>query len=109
MSASRSLQASLTAPEAEDIAEAVVVEIEPETAVVTLGQALAPGAPLIHTNAKHNTVVDMVEPLMAMAELPGPYGLCAYKVRARGITTNTYPMAPYRGVSRPVITPRWSG
>ena len=45
-----------------------------------------------------------VEPLMAMTELPGPYDLRAYKVRARGITTNTCPMAPYRGVSRPVIT-----
>ena len=45
-----------------------------------------------------------VEPLMAMAELPGPYDLQEYKVRARGITTNTCPMAPYRGVSRPVLT-----
>jgi aerobic carbon-monoxide dehydrogenase large subunit len=45
-----------------------------------------------------------VEPLMAMAELPGPYDFRAYKVRARGIATNTCPMAPYRGVSRPVLT-----
>ncbi len=45
-----------------------------------------------------------VEPLMAMAELPGPYRLAEYSVRARGIATNTCPMAPYRGVSRPVIT-----
>jgi aerobic carbon-monoxide dehydrogenase large subunit len=45
-----------------------------------------------------------VEPLMAMTELPGPYALRAYRVRARGITTNTCPMAPYRGVSRPAIT-----
>ncbi|HYS48708.1 MAG TPA: xanthine dehydrogenase family protein molybdopterin-binding subunit [Xanthobacteraceae bacterium] len=45
-----------------------------------------------------------VEPLMAMAELPGPYDVRAYKCRARGVLTHTCPMAPYRGVSRPVIT-----
>jgi carbon-monoxide dehydrogenase large subunit len=45
-----------------------------------------------------------VEPLMAMAELPGPYDVRAYSCRARGVLTNTCPMAPYRGVSRPVIT-----
>ncbi len=45
-----------------------------------------------------------VEPLMAMAEFPGPYDFRQYKVRARGIATNTCPMAPYRGVSRPAIT-----
>ena len=45
-----------------------------------------------------------VEPLMAMAELPGPYDLRAYSCRARAIVTNTCTMAPYRGVSRPVIT-----
>ena len=41
---------------------------------------------------------------MAMAELPGPYDLRAYACRARGVLTNTCTMAPYRGVSRPVIT-----
>jgi carbon-monoxide dehydrogenase large subunit len=45
-----------------------------------------------------------VEPLMAMAELPGPYDLRAYCCRARAVTTHTCTMAPYRGVSRPVIT-----
>jgi len=45
-----------------------------------------------------------VEPLMAMAEFPGPYDVREYKVRSRGVTTNTCPMAPYRGVSRPAIT-----
>ena len=45
-----------------------------------------------------------VEPLMAMAELPGPYDFCAYACRARAIATNTCTMAPYRGVSRPAIT-----
>ncbi len=45
-----------------------------------------------------------VEPLMAMAELPGPYDVQAYSCRARGVTTHTCTMAPYRGVSRPVIT-----
>ena len=45
-----------------------------------------------------------VEPLMAMAELPGPYDLRAYSCRARAIATHTCTMAPYRGVARPVIT-----
>jgi aerobic carbon-monoxide dehydrogenase large subunit len=45
-----------------------------------------------------------VEPLMAMAELPGPYSVRAYRCRARGVLTHTCPAAPYRGVSRPVIT-----
>jgi len=45
-----------------------------------------------------------VEPLMALAELPGPYDIQAYKVRARAVASNTCPMAPYRGVSRPVLT-----
>jgi aerobic carbon-monoxide dehydrogenase large subunit len=45
-----------------------------------------------------------VEPLMAMAEMLGPYDIGEYACRARGIATNTCPMAPYRGVSRPTIT-----
>jgi carbon-monoxide dehydrogenase large subunit len=45
-----------------------------------------------------------VEPLMAMAEMPGPYDVRDYACRARGVATHTCPMAPYRGVSRPVIT-----
>jgi carbon-monoxide dehydrogenase large subunit len=45
-----------------------------------------------------------VEPLMALAEMPGPYDVQQYQARARGVTTNTCTMAPYRGVSRPVIT-----
>lgn len=45
-----------------------------------------------------------VEPLMAMAEMPGPYDVREYACLARGVVTNTCPMAPYRGVSRPVIT-----
>jgi carbon-monoxide dehydrogenase large subunit len=45
-----------------------------------------------------------VEPLMAMAEMPGPYDFRHYECRARGVITNTCTMAPYRGVSRPVIT-----
>jgi aerobic carbon-monoxide dehydrogenase large subunit len=45
-----------------------------------------------------------VEPLMAAAEMPGPYDLRAYACTARGVATHTCPMAPYRGVSRPVIT-----
>jgi carbon-monoxide dehydrogenase large subunit len=45
-----------------------------------------------------------VEPLMAMAEMPGPYDVRHYACLSRGVITNTCPMAPYRGVSRPVIT-----
>ncbi|MGC1777921.1 MAG: xanthine dehydrogenase family protein molybdopterin-binding subunit, partial [Xanthobacteraceae bacterium] len=45
-----------------------------------------------------------VEPLMALAELPGPYEVKAYSCRARGVATHSCTMAPYRGVSRPVIT-----
>jgi carbon-monoxide dehydrogenase large subunit len=45
-----------------------------------------------------------VEPLMAMAELPGPYQVQAYDCVSRGVVTHTCPMAPYRGVARPVIT-----
>jgi carbon-monoxide dehydrogenase large subunit len=45
-----------------------------------------------------------MEPLMAMAEMPGPYDVREYACVARGVVTHTCPMAPYRGVSRPVIT-----
>ena len=45
-----------------------------------------------------------VEPLMAMAEYPGPYRVPEYAARARAVATHTCPMAPYRGVSRPAIT-----
>jgi carbon-monoxide dehydrogenase large subunit len=45
-----------------------------------------------------------VEPLMAFAELPGPYAVGEYSVRSRGVITNKCPIAPYRGVSRPVQT-----
>jgi carbon-monoxide dehydrogenase large subunit len=45
-----------------------------------------------------------VEPLMALAEMPGPYDVAAYSCVARGVATHTCTMAPYRGVSRPVIT-----
>ena len=45
-----------------------------------------------------------VEPLMALADMPGPYGVPEYRARARAIASNTCPMAPYRGVSRPVVT-----
>ena len=45
-----------------------------------------------------------VEPLMALAEMPGPYDVREYACLSRGVVTHTCPMAPYRGVSRPVIT-----
>ncbi len=45
-----------------------------------------------------------VEPLMAMAEMTGPYDVQQYECLARGVLTNTCAMSPYRGVSRPSIT-----
>jgi carbon-monoxide dehydrogenase large subunit len=47
-----------TAAVAEDLAERVVVEIAAETPVVTLDQALASGAPLVHAAAAENTLID---------------------------------------------------
>lgn len=44
-----------------------------------------------------------VEPLMAMAEMPMFYDIKHYAAHTRGIITNTCLIAPYRGVSRPVI------
>jgi carbon-monoxide dehydrogenase large subunit len=49
-------------------------------------------------------VTGALEALMALAEFPGPYDLHEYRVYARAVLTNTCPMAPFRGVSRPVIT-----
>ena len=45
-----------------------------------------------------------VEPLMAMGERCGPYTVAHYRVRSRGVSSHRCPVAPYRGVSRPVIT-----
>ncbi len=45
-----------------------------------------------------------MEPLMAAAEMPGPYDVRAYACVARAVTTHTCSMGAYRGVSRPVIT-----
>lgn len=44
-----------------------------------------------------------VEPLMSLNELPGVYDFQNYRCRSRGVVTNTCPMAPYRGVARPMI------
>lgn len=44
-----------------------------------------------------------VEPLMAMSELTGIYDISHYRCVSRGVVTNTCPMAPYRGVARPMI------
>ena len=45
-----------------------------------------------------------MEPLMAMAEMPGPYDVQQYDCLARAVLTNTCTMGAYRGVSRPAIT-----
>src|SRR5215470_17378242 len=54
-----------TAAEAEDLAERVTVEIDAETPVVTLDEALAPNVPLVHASAAGNTLID------ARFETPG--------------------------------------
>lgn len=45
-----------------------------------------------------------VEALMAMNELPGPYAFEEYSGHSQAVLTNKCPIAPYRGVARPVIT-----
>jgi carbon-monoxide dehydrogenase large subunit len=45
-----------------------------------------------------------VEALMAMNELPGPYAFQEYSGHSQAVLTNKCPIAPYRGVARPVIT-----
>ncbi|MET7929251.1 xanthine dehydrogenase family protein molybdopterin-binding subunit [Streptomyces sp. NPDC005349] len=42
-----------------------------------------------------------IEPLMAGGLLSGPYRLQHYQCTVRGVTTNTSPSGPYRGVARP--------
>ena len=42
-----------------------------------------------------------IEPLMAGGLLSGPYRLRHYRCTVRGVTTNTAPAGPYRGVARP--------
>ena len=42
-----------------------------------------------------------IEPLMAGGLLTGPYKLAHYECTVRGVTTNTSPSGPYRGVARP--------
>ena len=54
-----------SAAEAEDLAEQVTIEIAAETPVVTLDEALAAGAPLVHDAAVQNTLID------ARFETPG--------------------------------------
>jgi carbon-monoxide dehydrogenase large subunit len=54
-----------TAAEAEDLAERVSVEIDVETPIVTLDQALAHDAPLVHDTDALNTLID------ARFETPG--------------------------------------
>lgn len=45
-----------------------------------------------------------IEPLMAGGLLTGPYRVANYRCTVRGITTNTTPAGPYRGVARPAST-----
>lgn len=70
------------------------------------GELLALGGDLVADVGAYSCypVTYGVEPLMAMAELPGPYKVPQYSVRSRAILTNKCPIAPYRGVSRPVQT-----
>jgi carbon-monoxide dehydrogenase large subunit len=45
-----------------------------------------------------------LEPLMAGGLLSGPYRLEHYRCEVLGVTTNTAPAGPYRGVARPATT-----
>ena len=97
----------------EDRRENLVACFHSRDQTISLEGAFDAGAKLIGLSA--DIVADVgayscypttcaVEPLMAMAELPGPYDVREYACVSRGVLTNTCPMAPYRGVSRPVIT-----
>ncbi|WP_110208200.1 xanthine dehydrogenase family protein molybdopterin-binding subunit [Nocardioides daejeonensis] len=70
------------------------------------GELVALGADIVADVGAYSCypVTYGVEPLMAMAELPGPYRVAEYAVRARAVLSNKCPIAPYRGVSRPVQT-----
>ena len=70
------------------------------------GRLLALGADIVADVGAYSCypVTYGVEPLMAFAELPGPYRVEEYSVRARAVLSNKCPIAPYRGVSRPVQT-----
>lgn len=70
------------------------------------GTLLALGADIVADVGAYSCypVTYGVEPLMAFAELPGPYKFAEYSVRSRAILSNKCPIAPYRGVSRPVQT-----
>jgi aerobic carbon-monoxide dehydrogenase large subunit len=80
--------------------------VELEGAFDARGKLLALAADIIANTGAYSCfpTTCAVEPLMAMAELPGPYDVQEYSCRARGVATHTCTMAPYRGVSRPVIT-----
>jgi len=97
----------------EDRRENLIAGFHARDQYITLQGAFDKGAKLIALKADIVTNVGAyscfpttcgVEPLMAMAEMPGPYDVKHYQTRARGVLTNTCTMAPYRGVSRPVIT-----
>jgi len=97
----------------EDRRENLIAGFHARDQYVTLEGAFDPNAKLVALRADVVANVGAyscfpttcgVEPLMAMAEMPGPYDFRAYQCRARGVLTNTCTMAPYRGVSRPVIT-----
>ena len=97
----------------EDRRENLIASFHSRDQAITLAGAFDQNAKLVALNADIVANVGAyscfpttcgVEPLMAMAELPGPYDFRHYQCRARGVLTNTCTMAPYRGVSRPVIT-----
>jgi len=97
----------------EDRRENLIASFHSRDLHVTLEGAFGDGGRLLALNADIISNIGAyscypttsgVEPLMALAEMPGPYDFQAYSCIARGVITNTCPMAPYRGVSRPMIT-----
>jgi aerobic carbon-monoxide dehydrogenase large subunit len=85
----------------EDRRENLIASFHARDQYITLEGAFDSNAKLL---ALRTDIISNVEPLMAMAEMPGPYDVQQYQCHARGVLTNTCTMAAYRGVSRPIIT-----
>ena len=86
-----------TALEAEDLAERVTVEIDAETPVVTLDEALAPNAPLVHHTAAGNILID------AQFETPG---VTAAFAAADQVVEFTFSSGRQAAVPSPLLTLR---
>jgi carbon-monoxide dehydrogenase large subunit len=64
------------------------------------GRLLALSDDFIHDGGAY-TPYGIILPIIAAAQLPGPYRLPNYRVRFRDLYTNAVPTSPYRGAGRP--------